>query len=270
MSRVTVRIVQLCASFFLALALTLIVGPAAAQQTPQSVAEPPPVPAANPQKTQDELQAAYQKEYAFLEAQLRELQARLAEFEREAQQGVREKEAEIDRAEGAFIELQSRGERINDLLIEAEREIGTIEDSRATLEALAGGAYRLLRINFANGDMVGHTGDLQAAIQAVEAVDLCLGRLLQSVGDDLLEGLGCGHAGLVVGQFRLRIEIHHAVVIGVCTGGGRAARQRIEDHATTPATCQSIRIQQSPGGNLVARITIGAACSQSRNPCRQI
>ena len=86
-------------------------------------------------RMQDELQAAYQKEYAFLEAQLRELQARLAEFEREAQQGVREKEAEIDRAEGAFIELQSRGERINDLLIEAEREIGTIEDSRATLEA---------------------------------------------------------------------------------------------------------------------------------------
>jgi len=44
-------------------------------QTGQEAAPPaaPSVPPANPLKTQDELQAAYQKEYAFLEAQLREL-----------------------------------------------------------------------------------------------------------------------------------------------------------------------------------------------------
>ncbi|MBM3317907.1 MAG: hypothetical protein FJY75_08635, partial [Candidatus Eisenbacteria bacterium] len=37
------------------------------------------------------------------------------------------------------------------------------------------------RINYANGDMVGHTGDRRAAILAVEAVDLSLGRLLEVV-----------------------------------------------------------------------------------------
>ena len=178
MSRVTVRIVQLCASFFLALALTLIVGPAAAQQTPQSVAEPPPVPAANPQKTQDELQAAYQKEYAFLEAQLRELQARLAEFEREAQQGVHEKEAEIDRAEGAFIELQSRGERINDLLIEAEREISTIEDSRATLEATFRQAESTLE-PYALSELA---GEPWLARPDAEKIDTLLGTTLDLLG----------------------------------------------------------------------------------------
>lgn len=36
----------------------------------------------------------------------------------------------------------------------------------------------LIVLNFANADMVGHTGDLQAAIKAVEAVDLALGRLV--------------------------------------------------------------------------------------------
>jgi 2,3-bisphosphoglycerate-independent phosphoglycerate mutase len=36
-------------------------------------------------------------------------------------------------------------------------------------------------INFANPDMVGHTGDLQAAIKAVETVDTCLGRLVACV-----------------------------------------------------------------------------------------
>jgi len=37
---------------------------------------------------------------------------------------------------------------------------------------------RFIRLNFANGDMVGHTGDLHATILAVEAVDLCIGRIL--------------------------------------------------------------------------------------------
>jgi 2,3-bisphosphoglycerate-independent phosphoglycerate mutase len=38
--------------------------------------------------------------------------------------------------------------------------------------------YRAVRVNYANGDMVGHTGDFEAAIMAVETVDLALGRLL--------------------------------------------------------------------------------------------
>ena len=46
---------------------------------------------------------------------------------------------------------------------------------------------RFVRVNYANGDMVGHTGDLHAAIVAMEAVDRCLGRLLDAVRD--LDGL---------------------------------------------------------------------------------
>lgn len=38
-----------------------------------------------------------------------------------------------------------------------------------------------VRVNFANGDMVGHTGHLHSAILAVEAVDLCVGRLVEAV-----------------------------------------------------------------------------------------
>lgn len=34
-------------------------------------------------------------------------------------------------------------------------------------------------VNFANGDMVGHTGDFNAAIKAVEAVDTCLGEIVE-------------------------------------------------------------------------------------------
>ena len=55
------------------------------------------------------------------------------------------------------------------------------EITDATLEALSSGNHRFLRINYANGDMVGHTGDLEATIQAVQAVDLGLARLVPAV-----------------------------------------------------------------------------------------
>jgi 2,3-bisphosphoglycerate-independent phosphoglycerate mutase len=53
----------------------------------------------------------------------------------------------------------------------------------ATLEAARSGRFPFLRVNFANGDMVGHTGDRRAAILAVEAVDLALERLLEAMED---------------------------------------------------------------------------------------
>jgi 2,3-bisphosphoglycerate-independent phosphoglycerate mutase len=43
------------------------------------------------------------------------------------------------------------------------------------------GQYDLIVVNFANGDMVGHTGNLEAAIKAIEAVDACTGRILDAV-----------------------------------------------------------------------------------------
>ncbi len=49
------------------------------------------------------------------------------------------------------------------------------------LEAVAGGKYRFIRLNLANGDMVGHTG-VEAAVRiAVATVDLCVGRILAAV-----------------------------------------------------------------------------------------
>ena len=50
-----------------------------------------------------------------------------------------------------------------------------------TIEMLLGGEYRFGRVNFANGDMVGHTGVMDAAVAAVEAVDTCVGGLLRVV-----------------------------------------------------------------------------------------
>lgn len=58
----------------------------------------------------------------------------------------------------------------------------------AVLKALASGDYAHLRVNLANGDMVGHTGVMPAAIAAMEAVDRCLGRIVEA----------CAAAGVVL------------------------------------------------------------------------
>ena len=49
------------------------------------------------------------------------------------------------------------------------------------IEAIEEGKFRFIRLNYPNGDMVGHTGDLDAAVIAAETVDLCLNRLLEAV-----------------------------------------------------------------------------------------
>jgi 2,3-bisphosphoglycerate-independent phosphoglycerate mutase len=54
------------------------------------------------------------------------------------------------------------------------------EITESTISAMTSQAFDFGRINFANGDMVGHTGNLEAAIVAVATVDMMLGRLIST------------------------------------------------------------------------------------------
>ena len=49
------------------------------------------------------------------------------------------------------------------------------------LDSIRGSKHKFIRVNYPNGDMVGHTGDLLAVEISVEAVDLCLGRLIKAI-----------------------------------------------------------------------------------------
>ena len=55
------------------------------------------------------------------------------------------------------------------------------EITDALLQALKGGQFRYMRANYANGDMVGHTGNFEAAVTAVQALDLQLARLIPAI-----------------------------------------------------------------------------------------
>eukprot|EP00759_Apiculatamorpha_spiralis_P026359 PhF_6_TR29349/c0_g1_i2/m.43137/K15633/gpmI; 2,3-bisphosphoglycerate-independent phosphoglycerate mutase len=56
-----------------------------------------------------------------------------------------------------------------------------VEITEAAITALQSGKYDIVRINFPNGDMVGHTGDLAATIKSMEAVDVALDKLTKAV-----------------------------------------------------------------------------------------
>ncbi|MDH7515511.1 MAG: 2,3-bisphosphoglycerate-independent phosphoglycerate mutase [Bacteroidota bacterium] len=53
------------------------------------------------------------------------------------------------------------------------------EITEQVLALIDGGGYEFGRLNFANGDMVGHTGNYEAALEAVETVDACVGRVVE-------------------------------------------------------------------------------------------
>lgn len=75
------------------------------------------------------------------------------------------------------------------------------ELTERAVEAIASGRYDLVVLNFANPDMVGHTGVLSAAIAAVETVDAGLGRIAEAVaqaGGALLVTADHGNCELMV------------------------------------------------------------------------
>ena len=65
--------------------------------------------------------------------------------------------------------------------------MSAFEVTDEVVKRIESGRYDVVILNFANCDMVGHTGVFDAAVKAVEAVDTCLGRVL----DALLAQGGC-------------------------------------------------------------------------------
>jgi 2,3-bisphosphoglycerate-independent phosphoglycerate mutase len=56
-------------------------------------------------------------------------------------------------------------------------EMSAREVTDSLVDAIAAGLYDFIVVNFANGDMVGHTGQFDAAVAAVEVLDECIGRI---------------------------------------------------------------------------------------------
>lgn len=60
-------------------------------------------------------------------------------------------------------------------------EMSAVEVTDKLIEAIHSGDFDTIVCNYANGDMVGHTGVFDAAVKAVETLDICLGRLAEAL-----------------------------------------------------------------------------------------
>jgi 2,3-bisphosphoglycerate-independent phosphoglycerate mutase len=60
-------------------------------------------------------------------------------------------------------------------------EMSASEITDKLVEAIESGKYDAIVCNYANADMVGHSGDFQATIKAIETIDKCLGKITQSI-----------------------------------------------------------------------------------------
>lgn len=60
-------------------------------------------------------------------------------------------------------------------------EMSAIEVTDKVVEAILSKKYDFIILNYANGDMVGHTGVMEAAVKAVETVDTCVGRFVDAI-----------------------------------------------------------------------------------------
>ncbi len=59
-------------------------------------------------------------------------------------------------------------------------EMSAVEVTDKVVAAIESGKYDFIILNYANGDMVGHTGVMKAAVKAVETVDACIGRFVEA------------------------------------------------------------------------------------------
>lgn len=76
-------------------------------------------------------------------------------------------------------------------------EMSALEVTDKLVEAILSKKYAFIACNYANGDMVGHTGNMAAAIKAVETLDTCIGRVvkaMQSVAGEVILTADHGNA----------------------------------------------------------------------------
>ena len=84
----------------------------------------------------------------------------------------------IDESLETYVEIPSDNVEFNTAPAMKAREI-----TEETIALLRSGEYAMGRINFPNGDMVGHTGDLKATIDAMQVLDDCLEQLIDAIDE---------------------------------------------------------------------------------------
>ena len=105
-------------------------------------------------------------------------------------------------------------------------EMSAVEVTDKLVAAIGSGKYDAIVCNYANGDMVGHTGNLEAAVKAVETLDACLGRVVaaaRAAGGEVLITADHGNAEKMHDEVTGQPHTAHTLCLVPCVYVGRPA-----------------------------------------------
>jgi len=126
-------------------------------------------------------------------------------------------------------------------------EMSAFEVTDKLEEAIRSGKYHSIICNYANGDMVGHSGNLEAAIKAIEALDICIGRVvntMQQCGGEVLITADHGNAEQMLDRATHQAHTAHTLNLVPFIYAGRkahiAASGALQDIAPTMLTLMGL------------------------------
>lgn len=135
-------------------------------------------------------------------------------------------------------------------------EMSIVEVTKTLLKELTENNYDLIILNYANCDMVGHTGSLEAAIKAVEAVDESIGKVYQKIKE--LNGLliitaDHGNCELMIDENDNIITSHttNKVPFIICSEDYKVKNGKLGDIAPTILKIMNLEIPKEMTGEII-------------------
>lgn len=148
-------------------------------------------------------------------------------------------------------------------------EMSAFEVTKKLEDAVLSGKYDLVVVNYANSDMVGHTGIMDAAIKAVETIDTCLGRLraaVEKAGGVLLITADHGNVELMRDQqtgephtAHTTFDVPVIVVNAKSNSGLKLANGKLADVAPTLLDLMGLPVPSAMRGHSLATRTTSLA-----------
>ena len=153
--------------------------------------------------------------------------------------------------------------------LKPEMSAGEVTDK--LVAAIGSGKYDAIVCNYANGDMVGHTGDLEAAVKAIETLDTCLGRVVaaaRAAGGEVLITADHGNAEKMYDEVTGQPHTAHTLCLVPLrlrrTSGSHGERRLAAGHRADAARADGIAAAVRDDGSVARHVGVTVVAATAR------